>query len=180
VFATGGEITSSPAVGADGTVYFTSTDGNLYALKPDGTEFWRLPAECMTESSPVLDEAGNLYLTAMVSATSITKDGKKRWERGAAIFVDVSPAVAADGTIYFSMPYRQMTAYDADGAAQWEMNENDSLNASPVIGDNGIVYICSGRLFAVSPPGRWPPSAKSSWPMFRANARHTGRVPGSN
>jgi len=31
-----GQILSSPAIGSDGTVFFTSLDGNLYALKPDG------------------------------------------------------------------------------------------------------------------------------------------------
>jgi len=33
-----------------------------------------------------------------------------------------------------------------------------------------------GILYAVIPPGSPAPLAKSSWPMFRANPRHTGRV----
>jgi len=35
-YKTGGPISSSPAVDADGTVYFLSTDGFLYALEADG------------------------------------------------------------------------------------------------------------------------------------------------
>ena len=31
-FATGGAIDSSPAIGADGTVYVGSSDGKLYAI----------------------------------------------------------------------------------------------------------------------------------------------------
>jgi outer membrane protein assembly factor BamB len=35
-FVTGGRIESSPAIGADGTLYAGSDDGNLYALNSDG------------------------------------------------------------------------------------------------------------------------------------------------
>jgi len=35
-------------------------------------------------------------------------------------------------------------------------------------------------LYAVTPPGSPAPLAKSSWPMFRGNPRHTGRVPTVN
>ena len=37
---TGGEVNSSPAVGADGTIYVGSFDDNVYALNPDSTLEW--------------------------------------------------------------------------------------------------------------------------------------------
>ena len=37
---TGGEIWSSPVVGADNTIYLSSTDGNLFAFNPDGPLKW--------------------------------------------------------------------------------------------------------------------------------------------
>jgi hypothetical protein len=56
------------------------------------------------------------------------------------------------------------------------VDEGVNLDGAPVIGGDGMIYIgCNQRLYAVSPPNRLPP-AKSPWPMFRANARHTGRV----
>ena len=33
-------IHSSPAIGADGTIYVGSDDGKLYAINPDGTQKW--------------------------------------------------------------------------------------------------------------------------------------------
>ena len=39
-FETGDGIESSPAIGADGTIYFGSHDGYLYAVNLDGTEKW--------------------------------------------------------------------------------------------------------------------------------------------
>ena len=37
VWATGGFVVSSPAIGSDGTIYVGSYDNKLYALNPDGT-----------------------------------------------------------------------------------------------------------------------------------------------
>ena len=34
-------MSSSPAVGADGTIYVGSSDDNLYAVNPDGTQKWK-------------------------------------------------------------------------------------------------------------------------------------------
>jgi hypothetical protein len=46
-----------------------------------------------------------------------------------------------------------------------------------VIGADGTVYLVFlFDLYAVRPPDGALPTNKSSWPMFRANAQHTGRV----
>ncbi len=37
-FETDDRIRSSPSIGPDGTIYFGSFDGRLYAVHPDGTE----------------------------------------------------------------------------------------------------------------------------------------------
>ena len=50
--------------------------------RPDGSELWRLHTGGWGESSPVLDESGNLYLPADGSDLSIGSDGKKRWGWG--------------------------------------------------------------------------------------------------
>ncbi len=39
--ACGGDTYSSPAIGADGTIYVGSLDGNLYAITPGGTRSGR-------------------------------------------------------------------------------------------------------------------------------------------
>ena len=41
--STGDEIISSPAIGADGTIYVGSDDGNLYAITADGKQQWAFP-----------------------------------------------------------------------------------------------------------------------------------------
>jgi outer membrane protein assembly factor BamB len=95
--------------------------------------------------------------------------------------VDATPAVAANGEVYFSAPWRSLFAFQNDRTDLWHFSADGNLVASPVIGDNGTIYICDGMfLHAINSTNGLAPPAKSSWPMFRANARHTGRVQSVN
>lgn len=55
-------ITSSPAIGADGTVYAASYDGNVYGVNPDGTEKWRFNVGDNIDSSPAIGPDGAIYI----------------------------------------------------------------------------------------------------------------------
>jgi outer membrane protein assembly factor BamB len=181
-FTTGAPIISSPAINPDGVIYFTSTDGNLYALRPDGSELWRLHTGGSTGSSPVLDEKGNLYLSANKIGISVGSDGKKQWEYNyGAVLIDATPAVAANGEVYFASPWRRLRAFQAGSSELWSIETAENLVASPVIGGDGTVYVSDGQyLRAINSTNGLAPPAKSSWPMFHANARHTGRVQSAN
>jgi len=174
-FLTEAEITSSPAIGADGSVYFSSTDGNLYHLKPDGSEIWRFRIGGGSEGSPVLDEEGNVMVTAAHQMMAISAAGSKLWSMGLPCWVDEAPAVA-HGTVCFSAPWRRLMARTSNGPDLWEGQTTRNLSSAPVISDQGLVYFCCETYVqALQPPVALRP-ANSSWPMFRANARHTGRV----
>jgi outer membrane protein assembly factor BamB len=174
-FLTEAEITSSPAIGADGSVYFSSTDGNLYRLKPDGTEIWRCRIGGGGDGSPVLDKNGNVFIAAGHELRTISPDGTNRWSWGSACWMDETPAVTL-GTVCYSAPWRHLWARQLDGSDLWDGQMTDNLTSSPVINDQGLIYFCCGTYVqALQPPVRLLP-AKSSWPMFRANARHTGRA----
>ena len=94
-----------------------------------------------------------------------------------ALLVDATPAVAANGDIYCSTPWRKLVAYLPDGHERWHAETMGNLTASPTIGNDGTVYVADGHfLHAINSPAGLPLAARSSWPMFRANPRHTGRV----
>ena len=178
-FSTGAPITSSPAIAADGTIYFTSTDGNLYALKPDGSERWRLRTGGFTEASPVLDVPGQIYLAVNGIRSSFSSDGKKIWEFGGSpMLVGPAPAVAANGLVYFASSWGNLTAFDAPGRMVWfgDIGKGVVPTISTVIGSDGTIYAGDGRILHAFAGTNGAPLANSSWPMFRANARHTGRV----
>ena len=63
-FPTGDGIGSSPAIGADGTIYVGSCDGNLYAINPNGTEQWAFPLGVLS-SCPAIGADGTIYVGSM-------------------------------------------------------------------------------------------------------------------
>jgi outer membrane protein assembly factor BamB len=175
-FTTGGGILSSPAIGRDGTTYFTSTDGNLYALNREGTERWRYYSGSATESSPILNERGDVCIGHNQCTQVVTTGGRLHWLSGSAVPIHVSAAAVGD-FFYFSVPWRTVEAVKADDQRIWRADMTDNATSSIMVCGNGIVYFCAGTyLYAVRPVGELLPPAKSSWPMFRANVRHTGRV----
>lgn len=53
---------SSPAVRADGTIIFGSSDNAVFALRRDGTLLWRTAVGDWCDSSPLVAPDGNLYI----------------------------------------------------------------------------------------------------------------------
>src|SRR3569623_2242415 len=61
-FSTGGAISSSPAIGSDGTIYIGSNDGFLYALREDGSKKWSFRTGNWGYSSPAIGQDGTVYV----------------------------------------------------------------------------------------------------------------------
>jgi outer membrane protein assembly factor BamB len=55
-------VFSSPAVGANGTIYVGSLDRNVYALNPDGTQKWKFVTGGTVGSSPAVGADGTIYI----------------------------------------------------------------------------------------------------------------------
>jgi outer membrane protein assembly factor BamB len=175
-FPTGGEIISSPALGADGQVYFTSLDGNLYALNPDGTKQWQYHSGGTTESSPIVNAAGEVCVGSNTGILVLSAAGKLNWTCDSPLPM-AGAQLAMAGRFYFSVPWGTVQAMTAPDQRLWQAELPVSVTSSLVVGGNGNVYAGSERfLYAIQPPGEGLPPAKSPWPMFRANARHTGRA----
>jgi outer membrane protein assembly factor BamB len=177
-FATGAAITASPAIGADGSIFISSTDGNFYALNPDGSERWRLHTGGYTSSSPVLDESGNLYFAAATDQCSLSPDGKLRWHSNNPSYpLAISGAALAHENIFLLIPWARGELFTTDMKPLWEFIASYNLRNSPNVSRLGIIYFSAGNYFyAIQPVKEVAAAAKSSWPLWRANPQHTGRV----
>ena len=79
----------------------------------------------------------------------------------------------------FIFPHRGqgLLPFKSDGTELWHVETAGTVTTSPAIGSDGTIYVADGHfLHAINSTNGLAPPAKSSWPMFRANARHTGRV----
>jgi len=175
-FATEAEITASPAIADDGSIYISSTDGNLYRLKADGTQMWRCRIGGGGNGSPVIADNGNVAIAAAMKAFIVSPEGRVVWTWGGApVWMDGTPVVA-QGTIIFPAPWRTLWAMRPDGTELWRINLKDNAIGSLVLVSPDRLYYCRpAYVEACQPPEALQP-AKSTWPMFRADARHTGRV----
>jgi len=86
-FLTGDGVSSSPAIGSDGTVYIGSLDGKVYALNgATGTKMWEFVAGKRVDSSPAIASDGTVYVGSWgnrVYAIASNSDGlsKSPWSK---------------------------------------------------------------------------------------------------
>ena len=62
---TGNSIDSSPAIGADGTIYVGSEDNKLYAINPNGTLKWSFTTGNAIFSSPAIGADGTICVGSL-------------------------------------------------------------------------------------------------------------------
>lgn len=99
-----GWIGSCPAIGDDGTVYFTSEDGTITALNPRGSLKWQKTIGSELPSAPTLGPDGNVYVSSNTQILiCFDIDGNMLWQYRDSMpggHVRASAAIADDGTIY--------------------------------------------------------------------------------
>lgn len=165
-YQTGGDmISSSPAIGSDGTIYIGSNDGYLYALNKNGTRKWRFDAGSTIESSPAIDSDGMIYFGSNAGEFfALFPTGTKKWSNAISTDkIQASPAIGTDGTIYIEDEYGHYFAINStNGNVKWQYpkpTEDDPYPpgavcgpySTPAIGTDGTIYIADGGVTALNP-----------------------------
>ena len=151
-------IWSSPAIGDDGTIYF-SCDEELYAIHPNGTERWNITLGGDIYTNPAIDDDGNLYVGTSGKGELYlidpngTKEKIYQTEKGGL----GTPALTEDGTIYVGSTEGSLFAFESDGTMKWEYRKEETEPTSGLsslaIGDEGTIYFSSHHLYAINPDG---------------------------
>jgi outer membrane protein assembly factor BamB len=162
---------SSPSLW-DGSVYFGSGDGNVYALDAKaGTLKWKFQTGDVVHSSPAIANgtlyigSWDTYLYALDAAS-----GKEKWRFKTGDDPDIhnhigiqSSPVVVDGVVYFGCRDANVYAVDATTGKQlWVYPNNGSwVNNSPVVHEGKIYFATSipGILNAVN--------AKTGAPLYQ-------------
>jgi hypothetical protein len=151
-FKTDHYIKGPPSIDTDGTIYVGSYDDYLYALNPDGSVKWQSKVGYGIETNPSIGPDGTIYVGGSRLWAINPVDGSKRWSFDPGddqIIFQSSPAVSADGSIYFGTNIGEtdggdVVALNVDGTVRWRHRIADEwVDSSPCIDENGVVYIGS-------------------------------------
>ena len=175
-FATGAEVESAPALGADGTIYVASQDDNLYAVNPDGTQKWAFTTGgVIHDSSPAVATDGTVYIgSGDDNLYAVNADGTLKWTFATGGAVDCPPTIGADGTVYFGSTDGKLYALNADGTPKWiyDTGGDQLAYSSPALAADGSVYIGSlnGKVYAVDATGAFKWSVTTGGSIFSTPA----------
>jgi outer membrane protein assembly factor BamB len=148
---------SAPAVGTDGTIYFGSWAGTLWAVNPDGSRKWAFQTQNEIKSAPAVGPDGTVYFGSRDGKFyAVQANGKKRWEFSTGAWVDSSPALARDGAILFGSWDQRFYALNPDGSKRWQFQTLGPIVSSPAIGADGTIYFGSHdkKFYALAADGR--------------------------
>jgi outer membrane protein assembly factor BamB len=167
----------SPVIGHDGTIYTFGLmdDGNpsttdvqatgLYAINPNGSLKWvfadiRFNDETI-RMTPSIGTDGTIYLTGSVIGEwnlvvfyAISPSGILQWTfepPSGDHFSSSSPAIDANGVIYFGTWGNHLYALNPNGTLKWEFESLNNIDSSPPISSDGTIYFGSwdGYLYAI-------------------------------
>ncbi|MFW5927615.1 MAG: PQQ-binding-like beta-propeller repeat protein [Thermoplasmatota archaeon] len=159
-FSTDGDIKSSPAIGENGTIYFGSSGGALYALNWDGSEKWSYEIGDQIRSSPAIGSDGTIFVGSLDGCLySISPNGTEKWSFETGDRIQSSPTIGDDGTIYIGSEDGNLYAINPNGGEKWKFRTDRKIVSSPAIGEDGTIYFGSRdqNIYAVYPNGtkRW-------------------------
>lgn len=138
-------IVSTPAVGADGTVYIGSLDNNLYAINANGTLQWALDTGDQVFASPTIAPDGTIIIGSRSgNVFAVNTDGSIRWVAATEGEILSSAAIGPDGAVYVGATDNRLYGLNgANGASLWPpFTTQGEIVSSPAIG-NGNVYFGS-------------------------------------
>lgn len=186
---------SSPAIGADGTLYLglgrtlaTSTSetldsGALLAIHGDGSLKWALPVDDKSDAPPAIGVDGTIYYASRNGYLyAVSSEGEKRWELYLGDIFYSGPVATDDGHIVIasfagfgnsSLNVIKPNSENTAAAVLWYATMEGYIDATPSIGKDGAIYVggLSGTFYQLSSELSL---AQSDWPRFRHNERQRG------
>ena len=147
-------ISASPAIGIDGTVFFGSHDGVLYALNgSNGDLKWKSDVGGKIWASPVVGEDGVVYVSSGVSLNGNVKckiyaldreTGVKLWEFSSGEQLTYYPSVGGGNMVYVgSWDWKVYCLDGKNGRKIWEYQTEGKIVKPPRVGPSNIVYVGS-------------------------------------
>jgi outer membrane protein assembly factor BamB len=136
----------SPALGADGRVYVSDSDGDIESLRPSVTAAhvqWSVNIGKVSFGSVAVGADATVYGTADDDLVAITDHGSRasiRWRFAAGAAVEVSPSVGADGVVVLGTNDGYEYGIDPAGREVWRYPLQVYSYSTPVVTAGGLAY----------------------------------------
>lgn len=177
----------SPAIGLDGTIYLTDTEGYLHAVDGAGTQRWKVRGEsgfrCQWWNSIAISPDGRaLYLPGLDSTMCAVEaaSGSVLWEIKVGCDVDAAALVDNQGNVYLygkSNHDSYILSLTQEGSVRWKCDIPEVKRLHDTVDmhmdRDGNIYFCdSSYLYSIDCQGRlrskvpYPP--RGEWPGYTA------------
>lgn len=141
----GSDLSTTPAVLADGAILWPGPGNALIALDRDGHLLWREQLDGFVLSPAVLGR--RIYVaTSAGTVTAWDVDGADRhraWTHHLSGTSYSSPAVAPDGSVLVTSDRTVVALVDrgSSAAVRWRYRARDTIEVSPAVGADGTVIV---------------------------------------
>jgi outer membrane protein assembly factor BamB len=146
--------------------------GQLYDASgnPVGSEFHISMSDHCTEPLVNMDSNGNFVVVwrannqgesgaanifGQMGIMTAISEGTLKWSYRTGHYVNSSPAVGVDGTIYFGSSDNKLYALNKDGTLKWNYTVGNWIYSGPAIGADNTIYFGSHdkNVYALNPDG---------------------------
>jgi hypothetical protein len=160
----GGEVMGT-SVAQNGDIYFTSSQGWLYSLDPNGSLRWKLNSTGQIYTMPVIGKDGSILFICGPSLMSyspignlttaflisVGSDGIEQWRHDVGTGNSGVPLVSDDGLIYTITEQRYMTCLGSNGSMLWDRYVPDLTGTcSPAIFGDFIYVSTTSEVWKMS------------------------------
>jgi outer membrane protein assembly factor BamB len=126
---------------------------------------WTLSTGDKIFGSAVIGDDGTVYIGTRGRQSTVTgsklyaiyPNGTERWHWIPGHFIDSTPAIAHDGTLYVGCWDKSLYAIHPNGTEKWEFSDSNGgfVYTSPAIATDGTLYTGNnnGKIYAIHPNG---------------------------
>jgi outer membrane protein assembly factor BamB len=141
------------AVGADGTLYYGNSSGQLCAAYPTGELMWIYEHGAEIISSPAVAADGTIVFGALSGEIiAMNPDGTLKWSQDSGAMLFGSPVIDGNGKVFFGSSDNSLRALDAGGNPLWAVATSDDVCQPAIAADGSIIAgSVDGTLIVVSP-----------------------------
>ena len=139
----GSQIQSSPSIGTDGTIYFGTDAGLVYAVSSTGEVIWKYQTRGAVISTPALSQKDMIFfgswdkkLYALRASTGVLL-----WTYEKVFdIIQSSPVIDENNHIYFCAGSNVYALYDT-GDLKWKVQIKGISAVSPALSLDGILFL---------------------------------------